>query len=95
MNMPTAIHKPVANTRLAQTLVDYFPIGNYYTNWMLYASMLKVGGYEYDKRFVYRWRRSMETGMHLKIKGSGSLTKNWLDNHMSNVVEQIKGMNLL
>lgn len=94
-NMPSLIHKPVVNTKLAKIIVAYFPQGLYYTNWMLYATMLRIGGFEYDSSFLYYWNRGFDSGLHLKVGDALKQTKQWVENEMPNIVEQVKGMNVL
>lgn len=74
---PQFIHKAICNTEFAKKVIDILPIGDYYTDQLLYYCLALYGGSTYNENLIMRWNK-FDTGHHRLSKTDVINSVNWL-----------------
>lgn len=80
LSSPYLIHKAICNTELSNDLIDVLPRGEYWTELLLYFSLAKIGGYEYNNKLKIIWNKN-PYGMHSNVRQAVMNSTLWLLNN--------------
>lgn len=79
---PYFIHKAICETELSLKLLDILPVGEYWTELLLFYSLALVGSSEYDPSIKMLWNKK-QYGLHKDVRKAIHNTVLWLLNNQN------------
>jgi hypothetical protein len=91
ISSPTLVHRAICNTAAAKKVAEYLPIGDYYTEWLLYYFIAAWRGAVLQPGSLYLWKKELG-GMHTKVQQAIMNTQLWLMQNHKRVLKALQAI---